>query len=439
MKVGEWESKGEPRRDRRDFLRLAAWGAALAPAAPALAAALVGGAGAAPDGVAGTAGGAAAPGAAGMPAGASAAPGGVGAGGALDGAIVVNALGALDDPNLDSDAAPAAGGAAAKEAWEETGVDDRAVRESRAAGLTAVNGTVGYVAGPQEPFESTVSAIAVWDRLIRERAADLLKVWTAEDIRRAHREGRIGIIYGFQNAAALGDKLDRVETFRDLGVRVIQLTYNPRNALGDGSMVAENHGLTPFGREVVARLNEDRVMVDLSHSGERTCLDAARVSRQPVSINHTGCRALADLPRNKTDEELRLVASRGGFVGIYFMPFLTLSGHAAAADVVAHIDHAVNVCGEDHVGIGTDGPVTTIDDLAAYRSLLAKEVARRAAAGIAARGERADTLPFVIDLRGPDQFRDLARRLAQRGYPTARIEKILGLNFLRFAAEVWAS
>jgi membrane dipeptidase len=452
MKGGELESKGEPRPDRRDFLRLAAWGAALAPAAPALAAALAGGAGGAPDGLAGTAGaaasgpgGAGAPGAAGAPVGAGAAsavPGGVGLGGALDGAIVVNALGAMDDPNLDSDAEPAAGATpakAAKAAREETGVDDRAVHESRAAGLTAVNVTVGYVAGPQEPFESTVSAIAVWDRLIRERAADLLKVWTAEDIRRAHREGRIGIIYGFQNAVALGDKLDRVEIFRDLGVRVIQLTYNPRNTLGDGSMVAENHGLTPFGREVVARLNEDRVMVDLSHSGERTCLDAARLSRQPISINHTGCRALADLPRNKTDEELRLVASRGGFVGIYFMPFLTLSGHAAAADVVAHIDHAVNVCGEDHVGIGTDGPVTTIDDLAAYRSLLAKEVAGRAAAGIAARGERADTLPFVIDLRGPDQFRDLARRLARRGYPTARIEKILGLNFLRFAAEVWGS
>jgi membrane dipeptidase len=204
-------------------------------------------------------------------------------------------------------------------------------------------------------------------------------------------------------------------------------------------MVAENHGLTPFGRQVVERLNADRVMVDLSHSGERTCLDAARLSRQPISINHTGCRALADLPRNKTDEELRLVASRGGFVGIYFMPFLNLSGHASAADVVAHIDHAVNVCGEDHVGIGTDGSVTTIDDLAGYRATLAKEVAARAAAGIAAKGERADTLPFVIDLRGPEQFRELARRLAQRGYSTGRIEKILGLNFLRFAAEVWGA
>src|SRR5262249_34904939 len=157
-------------------------------------------------------------------------------------------------------------------------------------------------------------------------------------------------------------------------------------------------GLTPFGREVVERLNTNRIMVDLSHSGEHTCLDAARASKQPISINHTGCRALNDLPRDKTDEELRLVASKGGFVGIYFMPFLNKTGHALAADVVAHIDHAVNVCGEDAVGIGTDGTVTAIDDLEAYKAVLAKEHEERRKAGISAAGEGPDTLPFVVDL-----------------------------------------
>jgi len=189
----------------------------------------------------------------------------------------------------------------------------------------------------------------------------------------------------------------------------------------------------------VERLNADRIMVDLSHSGQNTCLEAARASKQPVSINHTGCRALNDLPRNKTDEELRLVASRGGFVGIYFMPFLNPSGHAVAEDVVAHIDHAVNVCGEDHVGIGTDNSVTAIDDLEGYKTALAQEVEARRAAGVSAAGERPDTLPFVIDLRGVNQFRDLADRLQKHGYTTARIEKILGRNFVRFATDVWAA
>jgi membrane dipeptidase len=178
-------------------------------------------------------------------------------------------------------------------------------------------------------------------------------------------------------------------------------------------------------------------MVDLSHSGERTCLDAIAASEGPISINHTGCRALTDLPRNKTDAELRGVAEKGGFVGIYFMPYLNLSGHAHAEDVVAHIDHAVNVCGEDHVGIGTDGSITAIDDLEAYKADLAAEIAGRAKAGIGATGERADTYPFAVDLRGVDQFRKLASLLKAKGYSTSRIDKILGANFVAFAREIW--
>ena len=300
-----------------------------------------------------------------------------------------------------------------------------------------MNITLGYVAGPEEPFEYTIRTIGVWDRIIRDRQSDLLKVNSASDIVRARDTGRIGVIYGFQNAVQIGDKLDRIDTFGDLGVGVIQLTYNPANPLGDGSMALENRGLTPLGREAVERLNAQRIMVDLSHSGERTCLDAIAVSKRPISINHTGCRALCDLPRNKTDAELRGVAEKGGFVGVYFMPFLNLSGHATAEDVVAHIDHAVKVCGEDHVGVGTDGDVTGIDDLSAYQAHLAKEVADRAAAGIGAKGERADTYPFVVDLRGVEQFRKLHGLLKARGYSTGRIEKIMGLNFLAFAKEIW--
>ena len=348
------------------------------------------------------------------------------------GALIINALGDLENPNLTVDSSQAVA------PTEEQQIDARAIRDAHASGLSAINVTLGYVAGDMDPYEYTIQQIGVWDRIVRTHPKDLLKVETADDILRAKREGRIGVIFGFQNAAQVGDKLDRIDTFADLGVRVIQLTYNPRNQIGDGSMVPENHGLTPFGREVVARLNRNRVMVDLSHSGEQTCLDAARASTQPISINHTGCRALTDLPRNKTDQELRLVAEKGGFVGIYFMPFLAASGHAHATDVVAHLEHALTVCGEDHVGIGTDGTVTAIDDLQTYASALAKEVAARKAAGIGAAGERADTYPFVVDLRGVNQFHELADRLAARGHSTTRIEKILGLNFLRYAREIWA-
>jgi membrane dipeptidase len=343
----------------------------------------------------------------------------------IAGLTVINALGGLDDPNFPD--APVAN------------MTPRILKDAHASGTTAVNVTIGFVAGDREPFQQTVAEVARWDAMIRENRRDLIKVLTTADIARAKAEKKIGVILGFQNAAMMGDDAKRVDIFADMGVRVIQLTYNLPNQLGDGSMGKENRGLTEFGRKVVDRLNARRVMVDLSHSGQQICLDAARYSKQPISINHTGCRALIDLPRNKTDEELKLVADKGGFVGIYFMPFLNLSGHASASDVVAHIEHALNVCGEDHVGIGTDGGTTPIDDLEAYKVMLEKEHADRVAKGVAAPGERADTHPFVDDLRGPDQFRKLYALLAARGHKPARIEKILGLNFVRYGREIWGS
>jgi membrane dipeptidase len=317
----------------------------------------------------------------------------------IAGKIVVNGLGGLLDPNITGD--------------QGDPLSPRVLADAHASGLTAVNYTLGYVSGPQDPFEQSVRDVAEYDALLRRHSRDLLKVLTAADIRRAQAERKIGIIYGFQNGAMMGKDASRADIFANMGVRVFQLTYNPANQLGDGAIAPGNRGLTPFGREVVARLNANKVMVDLSHSGEQTCLEAARISARPISINHTGCRAVTDLPRNKTDAELRLVAEKGGYVGIYFMPFLNISGHAHAEDVVAHIDHAVNLCGEDHVGLGTDGTITQVDDLKTYESALAKEIADRRAAGISAAGERPDTYPFAVDLRGPTSsasWRDCWRR-----------------------------
>ena len=347
--------------------------------------------------------------------------------------IVINALGGVGNPNR-----PAVRNAAGIGGADGDWVDARAIADARASGLTAVNLTLGYVAGPEEPFEATVREIALWDGRIRANPA-LTKIHTAADILDAKRTNRIGIIYGFQNAAMMGDKADRVGVFARLGVRIIQLTYNLENQLGSGSVVAKDTGLKPFGREVIAELEKERVIVDLAHSGQQTCLDAIAAAKRPIAITHTGCRALADLPRNKTDAELRGVAEKGGFVGIYFMPFLAVGRTPTSADVVAHILHAVNVCGEDHVGIGTDGGVTSYDDMPAYMEELKKENAARRAAGIAAPGEGPTTTPFIMDLRGPGQFQKLADLLAAKGMKARQIEKILGQNFLAYARTIWGN
>lgn len=352
--------------------------------------------------------------------------------------IVINNLGGIANPNLRLE--PGEGGSAAGlsgHSYEH--LDERALRDLRASGTTAINITLGHVSGPQEPFEYTVAEIAAWNRIIERHPGILCKVLAAADITAAHDSGRTGVIYGFQNTTMLGEDASRVETFAGLGARVIQLTYNDRNRVGCGSMVPQNEGLTDFGREVVARLNDSRVLVDLSHSGERTCLDAIAASDGPVCISHTGCRALSDLPRNKTDAELRLLAERGGMAGIYFMPFLKEDSFPDASDVLRHIEHAINVCGEDHVGIGTDGGTTRVDDMAAYHAAIDAEIAERRAAGISARGEKPGVVPFVPDLQGPGQFRQLADAMAGAGHPARVIEKVLGLNFLRLQREIWGA
>ena len=352
--------------------------------------------------------------------------------------IIINALGGVSNQNLWAESMSSLHeGGSGDLVRRMRSIDARAVNDTLASGTTAINVTLGYVSGPEAPYEYTIEDIAEWDSIIRERSADLVKIRSAADIPAAKRDNKIGIIFGFQNAASVGDDTERVKIFADLGVRIIQLTYNDRNQLGDGCTVQENRGLTPFGHEVVEALNQYRVLVDLSHSGEQTCLDAIKASRAPVTISHTGCRAITNLPRNKTDEELRLVAEGGGVAGIYFMPFLKQDGQARADDVVRHIEHAINVCGQDHVGIGTDGDATAIDDMAKYRAAIAGEVKQRKKAGIGAGGESSQVVPLVPDLMGPTQFQKLADMLYKRGHSTGSIEKILGLNFLRLMREVW--
>jgi membrane dipeptidase len=357
---------------------------------------------------------------------------------AISNMIVINALGGISNQNVWAQNQGKTNGSVGKASISRIrSIDARAIRDTHASGTTAINATLGYVAGPEDPYESTIDDIAEWNSIVHRHPEDLIKVWNADDIVRAKQQNKIGIIFGFQNAASVGDKPERIKTFADLGVRIIQLTYNDANQIGNGSVVPEDNGLSAFGYEVVEALNENKVLVDLSHSGNQTCLDALKASKSPIAITHTGCRAITDVPRNKTDEEMRLVAEKGGVVGIYFMPFLRLDGQAHASDVVQHIEHAINVCGEDHVGIGTDGSATTVDDMTSYRAAINIEVQQRRKGGVSAKGETNQVVPLIPDLMGPEQFRKLAGLLSQRGYSSARIEKILGANFLRLMRDVW--
>jgi membrane dipeptidase len=353
-------------------------------------------------------------------------------------ALVINALGTLDNPNL-MFAPGAADRARLAYGNSSAAVDARSLADACASGLSAVNVTLGHVAGSDDPFEATIRDIASWDAFIRANGQSLCKVYSAGDITAAKGRAQVGVIYGFQNTEMLGSDLERIKLFADLGVRIIQLTYNGRNRVADGATVADDQGLSPFGIEVIHRLQYEGVLVDLSHSSTATCLGALEAATRPLAITHSGCRKVADHPRNKSNEELRRLAEKGGVIGIYSMPYLRLQGQPGAADLIAHIEHAVNTCGEDHVGIGTDGCVSPIDDMAAYRKHLEEEIETRRHLGIGAPGETAEVSLFLPDLCGVTQFMRLAGLLAGRGHSDARIAKILGGNFARLMNETLTS
>jgi membrane dipeptidase len=323
-------------------------------------------------------------------------------------------------------------------AADENDIGAAELADIRAGGLTAINLTVSSVGSYKNDFEQTLRSIGYWDRQIAAHPDVLMKLTRGAQLHEAKESGRLGILFGFQDATMYGEDLERFDLFHDLGVRIVQPTYNRRNLIGDGCLEPGNAGLSKLGRELVAKINERGVLLDLSHCGQRTTHEGIEASTRPVAITHSGCAAVNDTPRNKRDEELKLLAGHGGVIGIYIMPYLRSSGQVMAEDVIRHIEHAVKVCGEDHVGIGTDGFTSATDISAEFRKIFADQVEQRRKLGIGAPGESPDSYTFATDLNTPLRFERIAVLLSQRGHSDARIEKILGGNFARQFREVIA-
>jgi membrane dipeptidase len=338
-------------------------------------------------------------------------------------AIVIDALGGPGDFDP---AAPDGGSLSA-----------RALADAKASGITAVNVTVGSVGNGPGKFEETVAGIASAEREIAAHPDVFVKVLSARDLQTAKSTGRMGLIYGFQDTSMLEGELSRLATFHGLGVRIVQPVYNRRNVMGDGCLEPADGGLSTLGRELIAEINELNILLDLSHAAPRTISEGIAASKAPTAITHTGCRALVDVPRNTHDRELKALADRGGVAGMYFMPFLRASGQPHAEDLIRHLEHAVNVCGEDHVGLGTDGLVSAIRIDEKYAEFQRNFFETRQKAGIAAPGEAADVFNLIPEYNDPRRFFTLANDLSDRGWPERRIEKILGANFARLFAEVW--
>ena len=301
------------------------------------------------------------------------------------------------------------------------------------SGITAVNCTIS-----ERDFEGTLKNLG-WIEALAENYPDTLAiVRKCSDIARAKRGNQIGIIPGFQYTAFLEENPERIEMFRNLGVRIMQITYNNRSAFGDGCLAPGNAGLSAAGTAAVKKMNQLGVAVDLSHSGYRTTAEAITTSSKPVLISHSGCAAVYAHPRNKPDEILRSLADRGGYFGVYLMPYLVASPTVPTRQhVLDHLLHAINVCGADHVGIGSDNAIERIVLTPALKAMFDDDIARRKKLGVGAPGE--DRYPFVPDLNGPDHMQIIAAELARRGQPSSTIEKVLGANFQRVLGEIWGT
>jgi membrane dipeptidase len=298
----------------------------------------------------------------------------------------------------------------------------------RSSGITGFNHSIG-TGGPQV-VEETLTFLAAWQGFAA-RNSDLFSVVDkAADLDRAKSAGKCAIMMGIQNSDHFRSPAD-VKTFYQLGQRSSQLTYNSQNFIGTGGTDRVDGGVSDFGAEIIAAMNETGMLVDVSHCGDKTTLDAIEISKGPIAITHSNCRALNNHPRLKTDEAIRKLAAKGGVMGITGVRnFVSDREPTTVENIVDHIDHVVKLVGIEHVGIGSDSDLNGYDDMPADQR---KELLAMYKSSYAFR-EKLDTDGFDH----PKKTFDLTEALIRRGYSDSNIEAVLGGNFRRLLGALWA-
>ena len=301
--------------------------------------------------------------------------------------------------------------------------------DMKKGGITAANCTCSVWEG----FESSMQNLAQWKGWFRDHDDILLQVHQSKDISRAKTENKVGIILGWQNTSGIEDRIDYLSLFRDLGVRVMQLTYNTQNFVGSGCYESKDSGLSDFGRDVIDEMNRLGILVDLSHVGSKTSYDAICYSKRPVAYTHCCPSALKDIPRNKSDEELRFIADHDGFAGVATIaPFLRPNQAATIEDFLEAIEHMINVMGEEKVGIGTDFIQDQPDTFMEW-------ICRDKGDGrlLVDLGMPSTNRITVSGFDTIGQYPSLTAAMEGRKWTETRIRRILGENWLTFLETVW--
>lgn len=307
---------------------------------------------------------------------------------------------------------------------------DSLCREMIESGLNSVTVTLcdpkSYEA---QAYEWGMDGILEYDRLIRKESEFWMKATSVADIQSARDQGKIALFYLFQNSTQFGKDLDNVDVFYGLGVRSSQITYNYQNWAGAGCNELNGSGLTVFGRELVEKMNDVGMLIDLSHASMKTMADTVAASTDPVITSHSCCKALFEHNRNTTDENIRAIADKGGLFGVTQMrPFMTRQIDDAVHFYYQHIEHAINVAGIDHVCIGSDRDHRRLTLTQEYLDELKRE-----------EGENFDRSQWPLyfeELNGPRRMETIWDGLAKRGMSEGNLEKLFGLNLQRLYTEV---
>ena len=304
--------------------------------------------------------------------------------------------------------------------------DPSIFRRMQRAGLSAV----GVVCSTWDDHETAMRNLRGLRRFVLDDSDALLPVEGVEDVLRAHREGRVGVIAAWQNCTGFDERLDTVAIAREAGLRVAQPTFVGRSPAGCGSDVEEDTGLTSYGRDLLATLEEQRIAVDLSHVGHRTTEEVLERARRPPFFSQAAPAALRPTRRNKPDELLHGVAEAGGVVCIATLK-VHLPGTDPGLDAMADaVEHVLGVVGEDAVAIGTDLiPGQGVEFL--------EHVSREGGTGRLLMDY--DVAP---NIRGFDDFHGyaaLSQELGRRGHPERNVDKLMGRNLLRYYGRVWGA
>lgn len=296
----------------------------------------------------------------------------------------------------------------------------------RESGVNAFHHSIGL--GGPTAYEDSLAFLAAWQGFVGRNSGLFSLVGKATDLDEAKRAGKIAVIMGIQNADQFREAKD-VKTFYELGLRCAQLTYNSQNLIGSGSTDREDGGISDFGADIIKAMNEAGMLVDVSHCGDRTTLDAIEASSKPIAVTHSNCRALNNHPRLKTDEAIRKLAAKGGVMGITEVRmFVRDKDPVGVGDIVDHIDHVVKLVGVEHVGIGSDAGLTGYDNMPAEQLKMLRSSYK---ASYAMR-DKLDT-----DGYGVKRAYVLADALVRRGYSDDNIVAILGGNFRRLLGGIW--